>query len=432
MLFERIGLVDENFGYRENMYVGTSGDRIVYVGAECPPENEKEWYGETYDGKGKVLMPGFVNAHGHSPMSLMRGYGENLPLDRWLNELIFPFEAKLYSKAVYWGTLLTMAESIRYGIVSTSDMYYFLDDMIRAITTSGCKSNISRSVVNPMDKPENCIGFKELQDSIIMYHGFDDGRIIVDASIHAEYTNNDETVAAIIDETKRHDIRMHVHVAETESEVRGCMERHGGMTPVQYFDLMGMFDQPTNAAHCVWLNDYDIEILKEKNVTVASNPISNLKLASGICDVPKLYANGVNVAIGTDSSTSNNSLDFFEEMKMFALLGKVKSGDAAAMKPEQVLHSATRAGAIAQGRDNCGLVKEGYKADLIVVDTDVPNMQPVHNMINNLVYSACGKDIVMTMVDGRVLYRDGEYTTIDIEKTYAEVEKARKKILSQL
>ncbi|MDD5822936.1 MAG: amidohydrolase [Firmicutes bacterium] len=432
MLFERIGMIDENFGYRSDMYVGTVGDKIIYISSEAPSEQEAPLYGDKYDGKGKVLLPGFVNAHGHSPMSLMRGYGENLPLDRWLNELIFPFEDKLYKKAVYWGTLLTMAESIRYGIVSTSDMYYFIDDMLRAITTSGSKVNISRSVVCPVGKPEDCIGFKEMQDTIIMYHGFDEGRVLVDASIHAEYTNNDDAVAAIIAETKKHDIRMHVHVSETASEVEGCKERHNGMTPVEYFDSMGMFDQPTLAAHCVWLTENDMDILAAKNVHVASNPISNLKLTSGICNVPELYKRGINVALGTDSSTSNNSLDFFEEMKAFALLGKIKSGDPAAMKPEQVLYSATRAGALAQGREDCGIIKVGCKADLIVVDTEVPNMQPVHNMINNLVYSACGKDVVLTMCDGRVLYKDGEYLTIDVEKTYAEVEIARKKILSQL
>lgn len=431
MLFEKIGLVDENFDYREDMYVGTVLDKIIYISSEAPDESEKALYGEVYDGRGKVLMPGFVNAHGHSPMSLMRGYGENLPLDRWLNELVFPFEDKLYNKAVYYGTLLSMAESIRYGIVSTSDMYFFTDHMVRAISTSGTKSNISRSVVATGPIASNA-GFKEMQDSIIAYHGFDEGKILVDTCLHAEYTNDDESVAAVIEESKKHNLIMQVHISETAGEVEGCKERHNGMTPVEYFDSMGMFDQPTNAAHCVWLTDNDVEILASKGVTVASNPISNLKLVSGICDVPKLYKAGVNVAIGTDSSTSNNSLDFFEELKMFATLGKIKSGDAAAMTPQQVLYSATRAGALAQGREDCGLVKVGYKADLIVVDADVPNMQPVHNMINNLVYSANGKDVVLTMVDGKVLYKDGEYTTIDVEETYREVEEARVKILSQL
>ena len=184
MLFKNIGLIDENFEYRENMYVGTNCHRIVYIDSK-PPENEEAFF-ETYDGRGKVLMPAFYNAHGHSPMSLMRGYGENLPLDRWLNERIFPFEDKLYSEAVYWATMLTMAESIRFGIVSTTDMYYFTDDMVRAIVHSGVKTNISRAVTNFGTPVSESNSFKEAAQAIEMYYGLEDGRILVDASAHAE------------------------------------------------------------------------------------------------------------------------------------------------------------------------------------------------------------------------------------------------------
>lgn len=432
MLFENIGIIDENFDYQEDMYVGVSGNLITYIGKEAPSDELKEHYYEVYDGRGKVLMPGFVNAHGHSPMSLMRGYGENLPLDRWLNELVFPFEDKLYPDAVFNGTLLSMAESIRYGITSTSDMYFWIDDMVRAITTSGAKANISRSVTHFGGDIGESAGYKESEEAILMYHGFDEGRILIDTSVHAEYTNTDDSVRAIVEQCKKHDLIMHVHLSETEKEVLECKSRRNGMSPVEYFDSFGMFDQPTLAAHAVWLDDNDREILKSHNVTVASNPISNLKLVSGICDVKSLLNCGINVAIGTDSSTSNNSLDFFEEMKMFTLLAKLKSNDPSFLTPKQVLYSATRAGALAQGRTTCGLIKEGYRADLIVVDASTPNMQPIHNMVNNLVYSACGKDVILTMVDGRVLYRDGEFKTIDIEKVIADTNAAKNKILNNL
>lgn len=433
MLFEKIGIIDENFKFRPDMYVGVLGNRIEYVGEKAPSEERRKKFGEVYDRKNIVLMPGFYNAHGHSPMSLMRGYGENLPLDRWLNERIFPFEAKLYAKGVYWGTLLTMAESIRYGIVSTTDMYYFTDDMVKAISVSGEKNNISRSVTNVMkEDPKDLQALKEMRDAIVMYHGFENGRVLVDASLHAEYTNDDRTARAVAECAREFDVNMHVHVAETESETQGCKERHYGKTPVEYLESMGIFDQPTTAAHCVWLTDDDREILKAKNVTVASNPISNLKLVSGICDVPKLYDKGINVAIGTDSVSSNNSLNFFEELKTFALLGKIKSGDPARMSPSEVLRSATRAGAVAQERRDCGLIKEGFKADMIAVDLDVPNMQPIHDVLSNLVFSASGTDVCMTMVDGKVLYKDGDYTTIDIEQTVAEANNAKDKILKEL
>ena len=468
MLFRNIGIVDENFAYREGMYVGTVDDRIAYIGTEEPAADNAETqeeelfkftvsanplkagessgccghalknagkhpvYGDIYDGTGKVLMPAFYNAHGHSPMCLMRGYGENLPLDRWLNEKIFPFEDKLYGDAVYWSTLLTMAESMRFGIVSTSDMYYFTDDMVRAVAISGMKSNISRAVAGiGCDRLEDCIGYREMRESILMYDGFADGRILVEASPHAEYTNSEMFLRAIADTAKEFDVRVHVHVAETKSETDACIEKYG-RTPVRFLADCGLFDVPANAAHCVWLTDDDREILAEKGVSVSSNTVSNMKLASGICDVPALYAKGINVAIGTDSAASNNSLNFFEEMKLFALAGKFRAVDPAAMTPEQVLHSATRAGALAQGREDTGLIREGFKADLIVVDASVPNMCPTHDMLNSLIYSADGKDVLLTMADGKVLYRDGMYMTLDIERTRAETEAATRKILSLL
>lgn len=226
MLFTNIGIIDENFNYVPDMTVGVQADRITYVGKEIP--HDAEFFGDRYDGTGKVLMSGFYNAHGHSPMSLMRGYGENLSLHDWLNNKIFPFEAKLYKKAVYWATLLTMAESIRFGIVSTNDMYYFIDDMVRAYSVSGAKTNICRSVVNPTGLPiDECEGFKEMRDAIMMYDGFENGRIHVDASAHAEYTNDEKTLRAIADTAKEFDVRMHVHLAETKFEADGCIERHG-------------------------------------------------------------------------------------------------------------------------------------------------------------------------------------------------------------
>lgn len=521
MLFRNIGLVDENFGYRTNMFVGTIGDRIAYIGdtepgADIPAgfdsdaiineaalrekradfmtelltkgevhdaatdemieytvsSNPREAgethgccgghstgtqaartsgtsasgpdsdsviingihpvYGEVYDGAGKVLMPAFYNAHGHSPMSLMRGYGEGLPLDRWLNEKIFPFEDKLTSDAVYWATMLTMAESARFGIVSTSDMYYFLDDMIRAIVVSGLKSNISRAVTSfSATNLADHTGFQEMRQSILMYDGFADGRIQIEASIHGEYTNNELFMRAIADTAKEFDVGMHVHVSETKSETEGCISRYG-RTPTEVLADCGAFDVRANAAHCVWLTDNDRDILAAKGVSVSSNPCSNMKLASGMCDVPALYAKGINVAIGTDSVSSNNSLNFFEEMKIFALTGKVKAMDAAAMTPQQVLRSATRSGALAQGREDAGLVKVGFKADLIAVDVTGPHMVPVHDMLSNLVFSADGRDVCLTMCDGKVIYRDGMFTTMDVERVKAEAEAAKNKILSLL
>ena len=429
MLFSNITILDENFEIKENRYVGVQGARIVYIGEEAPEQD----FGEVYDGKGRLLMNAFYNAHAHSPMMLMRGYGENLALSDWLNTKIFPFEDKLYNDAVYYSTLLAMAESARFGIVSTSDMYYFCEDMVRATIDSGAKANISRSITSFVEgSVKEVDSYKEAVALAENCHGAADGRILIDASIHAEYTNTEDSMRDVAEYASKYGLNMHVHISETKAEHEECMERHGGRTPVKLLNELGAFETRTTAAHCVWITEEDMEIFKEKGVTVASCPVSNLKLASGVADIPALFDHGINVAIGTDSVASNNSLNFIEEMKVFALLNKAKYGDPTLVTPVQTLRAATYAGAVSQGREDCGLLKDGGRADLIVLDISVPYMRPVHDLATNLVYSASGSDVVLTMCDGKILYREGQFLTIDVEKATAEVENACRRILSQL
>ena len=228
------------------------------------------------------------------------------------------------------------------------------------------------------------------------------------------------------------DMRMHVHVSETASEVAECKERHNGLSPVQYLDGCGLFRTPTTAAHCVHLSDADIAILGEKGVTVATCPKSNLKLASGVAPLARLKQAGVNVALGTDSVSSNNNLNMVEEMRVFALIHKGVSGDPTLVSPAEALAAATVNGAVSQGRADCGLIKEGNQADLAVFDLDKPHMKPVHDLLNNLVYAADGADVVLTMVNGQVRYENGDWPHLDIEKVYAEVESSRRRILAEL
>ena len=430
MLFKNISVLDENFDIKENMYVGISGSRIDYIGAGEPARAAD--YGRVYDGKGKLLMSAFYNSHGHSPMALMRGYGENMALQDWLNKKIFPFEDKLTGEAVYWATMLTMAESMRFGIVSTSDMYYFIDEMVAATSESGMKGNISRAIVNFDDSDVwQLPSMQEMKGTFEAYHNTAGERIKMDVSIHAEYTSNPLAVRAVAEYGKDVGARMHIHASETELEHEQCKERHS-LTPVQYFASLGALDLPATAAHCVWLEGEDFDILKEKNVTVASNPVSNMKLASGVCNVPELLRRGVNVAIGTDSVASNNSLNFFEEMKVFAMASKMMFREPTAVTPTETLYAATRGGALGQGRTDCGLLKQGFRADLIVVDISVPNMYPTHDLKTNLVYSASGTDVLLTMADGKVLYEKGEYLTMDIERVMSEAKLYTGKILENL
>lgn len=428
MLFSNIRILDENFEIKDKMYVATEDDRIVYVG-DCMPRGD---YGDIREGKGKLLMPAFHNAHGHSPMALLRGYAENMKLQDWLFTKVFPFEDKLDSNAVYWGTLLTMAEGMRFGIVSHSDMYYFLDDMVRATDESGMKANISRAITEFGDgDPWETVRLKEMKDTYERLDGAADGRVKIDISIHAEYTNSLRAMQAVAEYCNQVGAINHIHISETKSEHEECKVKYG-KTPVKLMNDIGAFDSKALAAHCVWVEDEDMDILKEKGVSVATNPMSNMKLASGIANVPEMLRRGINVAIGTDSVASNNSLNFFEEMKMFAIAPKIRFNDPTLITPKQTLYAATRAGALAQGREDAGLVKEGFKADLIMIDLEQPNMYPVHDLMNNLVYSASGTDIVMTMSDGRIVYENGEYKTLDIEKTMFEAQEATKVILSKL
>ncbi len=428
MLFDDITIIDENFDVREHYFVGIKGDRITYLGASRP----KEDFGEIYKGKNKLLLPAFYDLHSHLPMVLLRGYGENLPLMDWLNTKIFPFEAGLTDDDMYYGCLMGIAEMLRFGIGAASEMYLSQKPLCRAFLESGAKGNVSRCVscfdpdTSYFDMPQ----YKEVTESIAEFNNADNGRLRAEFSLHSEYTSTEKVARGMAEAALKAGSSMHVHVSETSGEVKACKARHGGKSPVKYLADIGLFDVPTVAAHCVHTDDEDVAILKEKNVTVAANPKSNLKLASGVSQTAKLIGAGVNVGIGTDSVVSNNNLNMIEEMRFFNLLQKGVNYDPTLITPKQTLYAATRAGALAQHRDDCGLIKEGFKADITVLDTDKIYMKPVHGMLNNLIYSAQGTDVVLTVVDGRVLYRDGSYPTLDIEKITYECERSCVRILN--
>ncbi len=429
MLFQDITLINEDFALQEHAYVGVRGAQIAYVGTEAPRED----FGPVYDGRRKLLIPAFYNAHSHLPMALLRGYGEELSLMDWLQTRIFPFEARLTADDIYYGCLMGVAEMLRYGIAGTSEMYIQQDPLGRAFLESGAKANFCVSCVGFGDEAYQDLHFcQEALDAQRNYHGAGEGRLRTEFCLHAEYTSTEKIARGIAETALENASTMHVHVAETASEVAACRERHGGRSPVRYLHDCGLFAVPATAAHCVHLDDEDIAILKEDGVTVASCPKSNLKLASGICPVTALLDAGVNVAIGTDSVASNNNLNMTEEMRFFSLLQKGVSGDPTRVTAAQALYAATRAGALAQQRPDCGLIREGFRADLTVFDLDRVYMEPGYSALNDLLFSASGSDVCLTMVDGKVLYRDGEYSSLDVERLRFEIKARCGRILGEL
>ncbi len=412
MLFCHIDLIDSAFSLRRDQFVGVREGRIAYIGDTRP---EGDW-GDCYDGRHRLLMPGFFNTHCHAAMTLLRGAAEGLPLDRWLHEKVFPAEARLTPAAIGAGARLAIAEMLRSGTVSFTDMYFACDATGQAALESGIKCNLGRSL-NRFDGdfvPGNP-AYEEVNGLLRDWNGAGDGRILIDLCIHAEYTSDPALVEQVAAHAAAARTGIQVHLSETRQEHEDCKARHG-KTPAAYFADRGLFDVPATAAHCVWVEPEDRKLLADHGVSVASCPASNLKLASGFADLPALLRAGVNVTLGTDGAASNNMLDGFHEMNLMALIAKGASGDPTALSPADCLRIATRCGAVAQRRVDCGSISLGHKADLCVIDTDQPWYTPAHDLVGSLVYAARGSDVVLTMVDGRVLYQDGDYKTLDIER----------------
>ena len=347
MLFENISYLNESFEVIKNTNILVEHDLISYIGKETP----RSYNGRRLDGKNKLLMPGFVNTHCHVPMTIFRSLGGNLPLDKWLENFIFPFEAKLTEKAVYTGSLIGISEMIKSGVTSFNNMYYFSETICSAIDESGIKANIAMEGLSFDDSINNKYTCNK-DDAINFFKNYNNscgGRIKTDLSIHSEYTGNPQKAEMIGALARELNTGIQLHLSETEKETKDCILRHG-KTPPQYFESLSVFDNHVIAAHCVYINDDDIEILKNKNVTVSHCPLSNLKLGSGICDISKLINKGINVTIGTDGAASNDNLNFLEDIKISALLAKGIHKDASMISSEDIIKAATVNGALSHIR----------------------------------------------------------------------------------
>ena len=413
----------DTFSVTKNAFIGVDGDRIDYIGTEMP----KAEYEYQKDMTGKLLMPGLINCHNHCPMVLLRGVGSDLPLDKWLFGTVFPIEDKLNAEVISAGSYLAVMEMLRGGTVSFSDMYFEPQTTIEAVAKSGMRANITRPVqsFDPNEMPGDSYRIKESIELFDKYNGYADGRVLVDFCIHAEYTVTERIAKAYIDMCNERKGLMHIHLSETQKEHRECLEKYG-KTPAQWFNDMGAFNSRAFLAHCVAVEDGDLEIFREKGVSVVHNPTSNMKLGSGFAPVPKMLDMGINVALGTDGAASNNNLDMFEEMHLASVIHNGYLQDATVMNADTVIKMATVNGAKLQGRDDCGEIKVGNKADIIAIDLDAPHLYPALDEKALITYAAQSGDVCMTMVDGKILYENGEYKTIDTEKVYFDVNKALK------
>ena len=411
-------LVLENNTWKtlKDAYLGVDGDTICYLSEERP----KDGFDREKDLRGKLLIPGLINCHCHSPMVFLRGIGSDLNLQDWLFHYIFPTEAKWTDKAIKAASYLSILEMLSSGITSFSDMYYRCENTIEALCEAGMKANITRSTQGrpdlPFEKNQDCREGIALFDR---FNGFNGGKIKIDFCIHAEYTNTPETIEAYSRICFEKKGRMHLHLSETKQEHLECIQKFG-MTPAALFEKLGTFRSPTTAAHCVWVSDEDIDILKANGVSPVHCPSSNMKIGSGFAPIQKMLDRGLNVTIGTDGAASNNNLNMLEEMHLAAIIHNGYTGDPTIVKPADLLKMATINGARLQGREDTGELRVGKKADLVAIDFDKPHMIPAFDYPAMLAYSAQDSDVYLTMIDGKILYENGEYKTLDAEKIMSE------------
>ncbi|NLL80770.1 MAG: amidohydrolase [Tissierellia bacterium] len=406
-----------------NIYI--NGDRIDHIG-ELKDDIDVD---RVIDGKNKLAMPGLVNAHTHMGMSLLRNYADDLPLFDWLQKKIWPIEAKMTGEDIYWGTLLSMVEMIQSGTTAFCDMYVDMEGVGKATEESGMRAVLTRGTTEDKVNPEG-----KIDETRVLYnnwHNKGNGRIKIMVAPHAPYTCGDGFLLKLMNLANELNTGIHIHVSETKKEVEDSIRQHG-KTPVQHLNDLGLFDYHTIAAHCVHVNDEDIDIMYEKNVFPVNNPVSNFKLASGFSPVDKMLKKGIRVALGTDGASSNNSLNMFEEIKLASIVNKAVNLDAVSVSSFDALKMATVNGAMALDIvDEVGTIEVGKKADIILIDFDKPHLYPKHNIISALTYSVQGSDVDTVIIDGKIIMEKREIKTLDIEKIKYLTEKYAKDLIKR-
>lgn len=404
----------------EDIFFGNlivDGNRISYIGNEIP--NDK--YDQIIDCNGNVLMPGFKDCHTHSAMVFLRGYADDYSLQEWLFEKVIPAEEKFTKDDVYELTKLACLEYFSSGITAVMEMYYFPDMLRKAFLDMNMRAVIQLQATSYLNDGK-------LEE---YYQTFNEKDSLVSAKLglHAEYTSSPEDFALIESLVQKYKSPFYTHLSETKKEEDDCLKNRG-MSATKYLESEGLFDYGGGGYHCVHLNDEDMEIFKKHNLSAILNTGSNTKLASGIPNVKKLLEHDINIAIGTDGAASNNCLNMFKEMALISSLSKVTTGDPSFLKAEEILKMATVNGAHAVGLNDCDVLEVGKLADIIMIDLLKPSMQPINNIVKNIVYAG-SKDIVkMTMINGKIVYMDGKYNIgEDIEKMYQKCQQITDRLI---
>ncbi|MGQ7276821.1 amidohydrolase [Brevibacillus thermoruber] len=397
--------------------VAFAGSTITYVG---PTPADVSGYDEVIDLKGNYLLPGLINTHGHAGMSLLRGYSDDLPLQQWLEDKMWPLEAQFTADHVKWGTYLSLIEMIRTGTTTFVDMYDHMDEVAKAVEATGMRARLCRGMIGLCSEEERAAKLREATAFAKNWHNQADGRITTMLAPHAPYTCPPEFITQIVERAEELSLPIHIHMSETKWEV-GQNERDYGLRPVAHLEKLGVFRRPTLVAHAVHLTDEEMDVLAKYQVKVSHNVVSNLKLASGVAPVPQMLAKGISVSLGTDSTASNNNLNLFEELKLAAILHKGVGYDPVAVPAEEALRMATRYGADGVFQpDELGSIETGKQADLIVLDSHQAHFHPAHNPVSHVVYAANGRDVTDTIVAGRFLMRNRELLTVDEERVIFE------------
>lgn len=421
LLLKNIELLDTPNG--EVNVIAVEDGKISYIGKDLPDSFAAD---KVIDGKGMLATAGMVNTHGHVSMTLLRSYADDMALMDWLENKIWPIEAKMNAKDIYWGAMLGIAEMLKSGTTCFADMYCFMDDVARAVAETGIRANLSRGLIGlAPDKDEKLAENTQLVKD---WQGYDNGRIRITYGPHAPYTCPVEYLQKVIEAAQANNAEIQMHLCETKGEVENCIKEHG-VTPIKLMDQLGMFEQGTIAAHCVYLTEDDMDIMAEKNVRVAHNPQSNLKLASGIAPVARMLEKGICVGLGTDGASSNNNLDMLEECRAAAMLHKTTTLNPLAVPAAQAWDMATVNGAKVLGFAELGKLSVGQQADIVLWNMHKPYWYPRHNKLSLLVYAANSSDADTVIVNGKVVLQNGSMTLFDEEKIYAEANLRAQKLL---